>query len=1108
MKDNKSKKIAALLILLVISIAMMAIGVVLVLDQGTGAPSSGTEDTTDMGNDRIDLSEYEAIVSDSIRAGDELAATKHGLALSGNVKQETMTAATGTLSETFKVWRFAGKGSSAEWTMNFGDGGSEELVMLEIEEVHESNIEAFGYTVYVDGKETYFRTYEQISSSPNHYFIAVKRSDLSNPSQVTVKIVSADDKPFAIANVWGYTDFFASLEKQGIDGSLRLYLHSAGSVDTAKGHIADFSAYEYDNYQLGLMFKVNYMVDTDKVLLADVVSFINVAAEHNMDLQLMPTLSWTAPYDVADGLGGFFSDVKYGQVLYNSLTGEWVDSTPNSYGNTQWCSWGNEVLLKAQLARIRSLWDGVTRYLYGFRSSGLYTGQVSTLLEHSVVYKGPLPQSKFYTMGTIDGGDFNPSVIAAAKADGITLDPTDGLSYEEKKWMNEYQARYVQALANEYNAAYGSDPILVNNGKVTYPTSLTSNNIFSHTVQWIDQTPSHGDLRISGWKSGIGTGFYEASEEFSAIDDIRFYQYRVAYGKTGFCNFEMSSLHDPAEFDLSFSKVYEAGVNFITFFNDSTEYGTAGMLKTLDEELNSRPATLPAHYDISLLNVDYNRDAAYNEALLSEAHGVVAYDNVSFNPSHGVIQLVNASKEGSITYRITDNGAAFENGIYFDLEAYLTGNSNIKVYVGKTADTSEYVGTFTYDRSQAHSFDKHSLQRFDITAQTKGESEYYVTLKIKAGGTSQATIKAMIAYRPFTNTTGQKNGVTFTVGDARKMNLWISAREEAERLLQGYVTKNKGENAVSNALGELISMGLHTEASQMASTETAKLLPITYAVTGEGQLGTLPISVKLRSETTSAVITIREISDTSVTFKLSSTYQFSSVARMATMTFTGLKPGSYHVVKTDEWNVFRLEPSTAADAKTTNEEGKVLFTVEAEYEQAMNVTELEGRVYKYGNGEIQLIVQDVSTSGYARYIAIPCGTKATFTRRMEGSEETTDKRPEGGDYVKLTFDEKGNLLTCDAVYGKKTGVIKSFTAPDSTDADTSNGLIEFEDGTVYELEYQAYTTSISFNGEKAYYARSMTTSDMIRVFKPGTEITITYCPEYYGDYQRILSVVG
>jgi hypothetical protein len=142
--------------------------------------------------------------------------------------------------------------------------------------------------------------------------------------------------------------------------------------------------------------------------------------------------------------------VKYSQVLYNSLTGEWVDSTPNSYGNTQWCSWGEPTLLAAQQARIVSLWRRVTGYLANSMASGAYTHDVNTLLEHSVVYKGPIPQSKWYTMGDIDGGDFNPAVIAAAKADGVTLDPTDGLSYEEKKWMNEYQAKYVQALADVY----------------------------------------------------------------------------------------------------------------------------------------------------------------------------------------------------------------------------------------------------------------------------------------------------------------------------------------------------------------------------------------------------------------------------------------------------------------------------------------------------------------------------------------------------------------------------------------------------------------------------------------------------------------------------------
>ena len=1113
---SKTVKITGLLTLLVICIAMMAVGIALVLKKGKSPQSDKTSSETDSPNtegtsnmedkDPTDLSEYISAVADKIYAGNESDARSHGLKLSNTVSTVRMNAATGTISEDYNVWRFSGKGAFAEWTMNLGNGGSEEYVMLEIQEVHEANIETFGYTVYVDGEETYFRTYEQISSSPNHYFIAIRKSDISNLSNVTIRIESADDNPFSISKVWIYNEFFTNLANQGIDGSMMIYLHSADSLNLAKEHISDFSDMEYKNFDLGLMFKIGYMNDTDEEAVSKVVSYLNLAAENGMNLQFMPSLSWSAPYDIADGKGGSFTDVKYGQVLYNSLTGEWVDSTPNAYGNTQWCSWGNPTLLQAQTTRISNLWSLVTSYLYSFRASGKYTGNISTLIEHSVVYKGPMPQTSYYTMGEIDGGDFNPVVIAAAKADGIVLDPTDGLSYEEKKWMNEYQAKYIQALADVYNKVYGSDPILVNNGEVTYPTSLTSNNIFSHTVQWIDQTPSHGDLRISGWKSGIGNGFYEASEEFALIDDIRFYQYRVAYGKTGYCNFEMSSLNDYETFSATFSKVYEAGVNFITLFNDKHEYNTASMISELDNSLFSNPETATVHYDVSLFNIDYNRDASYTD-LLTEKRGVVAYDNIIFDSSDGALKVKDASKPASVTYRITDNGKEFENGIYFDLEAMTTGTNRIFVYGGSSVDSLTLIDKFTYDRTQANSFNKNSIQRFDVIDSTRGLTEYYIELRFEVTKAEQGTVKSLIVRRPFENISGQKNGVSFTKGERRLINLWISSREEAERLYNSYVEKNDGTNEISETISALIEMGLPSDSVQLASVQTAKLIPATFAVTGEGQLGEFPVYIKLNSSETTAVVTLMEFSDSVVSFEVSSTYQFNDRARRLDMTFTELKSGSYKLVQTG-WNQFRVEASSDSDAVSSDENGNISFKVQVEYDQNDSYTELQGRVHSVGNGVLKIIVQNPEISEYTRYIPVDMGTKCEYERHQEGISAVSSDKPAVGDYVVLSFGEDGTLIKCVAVYGEKTGIIKSFTPPDSTDADTSNGLIELEDGSIYELEYQTYTTKISFNGETPYYARSMTTSDMLSVFQAGKAVTITYCPEYYGEYQRLLTITG
>ncbi len=1101
MNNNKIWIISILLILLILMLTMIAVGVVMIVRRGHGGTTPGRDSGTVTGD--LDPAGYAAVVNDRLRIGDGDSERDHGLTLSGAVKKDTLTAATGTRRDTYEVLSFSGKGAAAEWTMAFSDGGKADCVMLEIEEIHRDNLEVLAYTVYVDGRETYFRTYEQISSSPNHYFIAVDRADMADPSAVKVKIVSETDCVFSVSEVTGYTDFYEKLAAAGLDGTMRLYLHSSDSAELARQHLADFASADYSHFDLGLMFKLNYMTVSDEQAVEQISSFIAAAAKSGLPLQLMPTLSWAAPYDVADGLGGSFTDVRYGQVLYNSLTGEWVDSTPNAYGDTQWCSWGEPTLLTAQRERILSVFDRVTKYLYAAAADGRLKQPVSTLLEHSVVYKGPLPQSSIYTMGLIDGGDFNPVVIAAAKNDGIVLDPTDGLSYEEKKWMNEYQARYVQSLADIYQKAYGSDPIVIRNGEVLYPTGQRTNEIYSHTVQWIDQTPSHGDLRISGWKSGIGTGFYEACEEFALIDDIRFYQYRVAYGKTGNCNFEMASLNDPKVFRASIAKLYEAGVNFVTLFNDKSEYRTASMLAEIDRTLPGEEASAPVHYDESLLWVDYNRDAADRD-LLTASHGVVSQKNLRVDPSDGALLPAVSSGERYITYRVTDR-EAWTDGIFLELEAYQIGSGRIRVYAGETEESLTEIGVFRYDRAQVTSFNRYSVELFDLKTASKGRSEYFIRLVFEGTGPSQTQVKSVTIRKAFEKTTGQKNGLTFTKEQVRLMNLWVSARAEAERMREAYVEKNGGENAVSRALGTLKDMGCPIEATRLASREISKLFPIGFAILGGGRLDDLPVNVKTASETTAAQLVLESLTDTGAAFTVGTTYQFNERSRKLTVTFTGLKSGRYRLDQ-PAWNRYILIKDSDG-AYQTGKDGFLTLEITAAFEEKPVYTTLQGRVISCSNGTIQLTVQDPAISGYRRQITVMTGSKAAFTRRQAGSDEIMNGQPKAGDYAVLTFSEDGvTLLTCEAFYGVQAGVIRSFTPPDPSDANTTNGLIAFEDGSVFELEYQAYTTVIRFRGEEAYYVRSMTVDEMKETFRPGRRVTVTYCPEYYGTHQRLLSI--
>ena len=1100
LEKKKIIAVAGILILMVAALAAAAIGIIMMKEN---AGPSGSSSTENRANDRIP--EYINMDID-VSSYSKAVAFTAGRPVSGEgYAEERKTTLTGTRQLDFDVLTFFGRGANAEWIFDLSETVSDPI-FFQVTEVHDADLRTFGYTILIDGSETYFRTYEPISSSPNCYFFAVRRSDVSDLKNVRVRIVGEGKNPFSIADVVAYRDIFSSFEEEGLSDKMTVYLHSAGSTDLAKQHAEDFSGAGFTNVVLGLMFKLNYMNDTDDNLISQLAGFVSVASENGMLLQLMPSLSWSQPNDCADGKGGSFTDVKYGQVLYNSLTGEYVDSTPNGYGSTQWCSWGHPDLLTAQGARIKSLWDRVNMQMNHFAANGIYTSALSTLIEHSVVYKGPLPQSAYYTMGAIDGGDFNPTLVLAAKADGVNLDPTDGLSYEEKLWMNSYQAKYVQNLADRYNEAYGTDPIIVSGDNVTYPTTQRADGIFSHTVQWIDQTPSHGDMRISGWKSGIGNNFYEASEEFPEIDDIRFYQYRVAYGLTGDCNFEMSSLNNPNVFRSSYTKLYEAGVSFVTLFNDRTEYGTANTLSRLDSSINGMKSSGAAHYDVALLDADYNRDAA-SDGLLTPAFGVYSSENVMIDTSNGWLCL-EKSGEGYVVYRVENAGKSIENGIYFDVEGYLRGSgSGIEVYGGKTPDSLKKIGDFRFDASEANSFNRNSTARYDVTSDTKGAGEYYIKIVLKnTGEPERVSLRGVSAYTPFGKTSGQLNGVTLDVGQARKLNLWISYSASALRMAERYLNKSGEKDAYYSSLVTLIENGCIGNASRLASEGMSKILPSSFAVYGEGRLGELPVYVQTSSGTSTGTVTVYAVSKTGAEFTVGSAGR-SAVSRRLRISFTDFESGYYVIEKTgfNAFSVKKAEKGTEG-AVAADETGKVTFSVQAEITETVKYESISGRVAKIVSGTtMYLTVQDPGISGYCCYTEVNTENSTVFVRKAYGSDEGKSQKPQAGDYVTVTYDGNGRAVRVEAVYGEKTGVIESFALPDLTDPDTTNGVITLEDGTQYELEYQAYTTAVTSRGNTVK-AREMTDDDMKYVFAPGKNVSITFCPEFYGKYQRILTI--
>ncbi len=1092
MNKKKVITIAALLIVLIICVVLVGISAVFLLkEKPNSSDGESTENMLPIGEDIVDTIDLTPAVADRLSVQNGSA---HKLALSQAVTG-TLNASTGTLSEDYEVITFEGKGATAEWVMDMSKPVPEngkDPVLLAITEIHRENCETLAYRVYVNGELVYFRTYEQIASAPNQYYIFLDRAKLGDLSKVTVKLESESKTVFSIAAVVAYTDLFGSVEREGLDTDLTLYLHSAASLDRAKGHVEDFAGYEYDLYNLGLLFKLDYMNVPTETAVGKLAEYLSFAAKHDMALQIMPTIYWGSPY-VADGKGGFFTDAKYQQVAYNSLDGKYYGTNPNVYGSTTWVTSGSDLLNGACAYRLQTVFSAFNGILSQYRNQGGYTLPLSIVMEHGVCYKA-MGTSGVISANALDGGDFNPFVVAKAKAEGVNLDPTDGLSQEEKLWLIKNHANYNQGLANAYHAALGSESILVSGDTVTYPTFQTTDQIFTHGVQWVERHPSNSDILISGWKSGVGMGMYSSSEDMY-WDDVRFYQYKASYGRVGIVNFEVSYSKSNDLNDL-LRKSYELGFEYLTLFNDASDYHTADLVKRLDNIDEETGTYTVNHYDRAILTADFNRDTTVEDAL--EIYGVTEITDLVYDRKNGVLKVKDGASAGSVILKLTDGGDVFANGLRLYTEAK-ANNGSIVLRGSTDGTTFQTLGNAGLG-SGLNYVNSFRGTHFDVTKNSKGLTEYYVKIEI----TSNATLKAINAYAVFELTSGQQNGFSPTRGEYRILSLVTQKERLAQNMMERYLQKNGDVNdAVTAAMDKAMANGLYISAYEQLSKAVSATLPASFNVNGEGVLGYLPLHVKVGNKRFGQ-ITVHSLSSTAVEVTVSSTYAFNESARQMTVTASNMEDGTYTLVSTG-FNRYRLEKKDSGELVSEN--GTVTFTVTADYgDNDQTYSVVEGRVVSQVGTVLTMIVQDPAISGYARTVVFTLSPDCTYVRGPEGGEAVGGKKGEVGDYAKITFDESGKVaISVEFVYGSSSGKVKKYIAPEFSDPNTENGLIVLEDGRTFEFDYLDSTTMLAANGETKN-VRTYTDAEITSLLL-GETVTFTYCPEMYGDYQRLLTII-
>jgi len=243
----------------------------------------------------------------------------------------------------------------------------------------------------------------------------------------------------------------------------------------------------------------------------------------------MPVLlfmdSWWGgtPLNMPDGKGGKFGDLQYQQICYTpdgthpedaqlrKLLGNRYDphyclSTPNVWSNTPWLTMNNRQLNTYRAKRLREAVD-LLKEIAGGDTSWI----AGIALENECRYWDTEATKGTKYHGGERWADFNPCATAAAAADGVNLNPSDGLSLQELDWLQKNVSRYFQETVDVFRQALAARGMP--DKFPLYTHSLQVKEVFPGVK--INRTPADWAL-ASGAHTGI-EGFISQPSDFDRV---------------------------------------------------------------------------------------------------------------------------------------------------------------------------------------------------------------------------------------------------------------------------------------------------------------------------------------------------------------------------------------------------------------------------------------------------------------------------------------------------------------------------------------------------------------------------------------------------------------
>lgn len=1008
--------------------------------------------------------------------------------VNGTSELKTVHVAVGEYDEEISCRTLQGIGSEMSFTV---DGVTPDTALtLDLEEIHQRTDGHIAYTVYVNDREVYHRTYNPISDGANHCFFDVDAATVGSGSTLRVRIVNRSAQELRLRRVWATSDPEGRVTEQGLHKPLQvmLMLNEVPS-DLDYSYLTSLvNSYKAEGvYEIGLCWEIQYMqwgkerteLYLDNVITASLVT--------GAPLYLGINSWWSGTPSGMDGKGGMWQDVEYHQITYDKQdrkgTGQWKLTTPNVWGNNPWLTMNSETFNNARETRIRETVAYLQKKTAEMAVKETPLPAIHIYTENEPIY-WPINWNRYDFDSYPEGvGDFSPLVIAAAAADGITLDPTDGLSDEEAEWMFRNLHRYMVGTGSAMAEGCATNYITVRDGTVTYPEDQMSENAYTHSPlqaiypTWNFRKRAYENHLLKSLHFGGEWGHELSSEDDTSIwSDSRTLDYILAYGSYADINCERGGMKN---FDV-LPQAYAYGLEGVVIYNVDAKNDSSAVKDSASAVSGLQTVR---HYSAkALYTSDFSKKSAYSQNSTLTALNGLRWDGTAVVPK--------TASGGTLLYRITDAQALTE-GLTVSAAAQLGDGGRIEILAGPTPTSLQSVGVFRTDEV---------LTAVDPSLYAGAAA--YVQVRLYGESLSSTELSSvslnrvsLYTYEPLS---GPTDGSQYSGSALRMRHEWIAARADAERLFARYLEKTGGvADETYRKAYALYAENRYGECLKAMAAALSEQLPADFMVSGHGQLGKYPVEISVGSEARVSVH-LTEASEERVCFTVTADRDTEiTVSRLA-------DKGSYSLTRGEDGS-YTLTPG----GEVAVQDGKASFTLTLSAERSVTYpTEFEARAVRGNSTQLFLQSQDTRVSGWSNQTELMVADDVRVFRGEDGTAQeslpaSNISSLQYGDYLKIRLNDAQKVCEVYAWYGSVTGEVTAVREASVTGSlhnafvtvRTAQGERTFEIGSECKLSFAGAT------GENIKLAKMGEIGLTV-----GQTVTVSYSPYEYSGRVRALSI--